>query len=258
MAELVELNKEKHRNLRVTTDCTSRFAETQHVLNIRAGEVGKAVSSFPVFFSRNPSSGTWMLSAVTSLEAGSNLFVDGDEWTATYRPTLLETYPLFLMRSPHDETSYCIGIDETSSAFSYETGEAIFDENGEESLHLTRVKALLEANFENDIQTHLFSQRLEELGLFKSVNINVYYKTGDVQTITSLHTIDEDKLKALKPEELHELETKGYLLTAHAILVSIFQMNLLVRKHNQVEGNTAVIHVKLEVARDPGSSEAGF
>ena len=46
MAELVELNKEVHRNLRVTADCTSRFAETQHVLNIRAAEVGKAVSRF--------------------------------------------------------------------------------------------------------------------------------------------------------------------------------------------------------------------
>ena len=258
MTELIELNKETHRDLRVTTDCTSRFAETQHVLNVRAAEVGKAVSSFPIFFSRNPGTGTWMLSAVASLEQGSNLFVEGDDWTATYKPTFLETYPLFLMRSPHDENSYCVGIDEQSSAFSYEHGERIFNDSGEESLHLSRVKALLEANFENDIQTHLFSQRLEELDLFKSVNINVYYATGNVQTITSLHTIDEDKLKALSPDELHELESKGYLLTVHAILVSIFQLNLLVRKHNKVEGNTQVIQVKVEVARNPGSSEAGF
>ena len=258
MAELVELSKEAHKKLRVTHGCTLQFAKTQHVLNIRAGEVGKAVSSFPVFFNRNPVSGTWMLSAVTSLEPGSNLFVEDDQWMATYKPTCLETYPLFLMRSPQDENAYCVGIDEQSSDFSYEHGEPIFDENGEPSLHLSRVRAVLEADFENDIQTHLFSQRLEELELFRSVNINVYYETGDVQTITSLHTIDEDKLKALTAEELHELEAKGYLLTLHAILVSIFQVNLLVRKHNLVEGNTNVIQVKLEVARDPGSSEAGF
>jgi len=258
MAELIELNKETHSKLGVTAKCELRFAETQHVLKIRAAELGKAACSFPVFFNKNPGTGTWMLSAVTSLEQGKNLFVDGDTWTATYKPTCLQTYPLFLMRSSQDDNAYCIGIDEQSDAFSTEGGEPIFDDSGEPSLHLSKVKAMLEANFENDIQTHIFSERLEELGLYRSININVYYANGNVQTITSLYTIDEDRLLELTAEELKDLQSRGYLVPLYAILVSIYQVNLLVRKHNQIEGNTEVIQVKLEVARDVAGAESAL
>lgn len=258
MAELVELNKETHSKLRITANCTLRFAETQHLINIRAAEIGKAACSFPVFFNRNPSTGTWMLSAVTSLEQGKNLFVVGDTWTGTYKPTCLETYPMLLMRSPQDDTSYCIGIDEHSDAFSLENGEAIFDDSGEPSLHLTRVKAMLEADFENDIQTHLFSKKLEELDLYRSVNIKVYYADGNVHTIVGLHSIDEDKLQSLSAEELQSFQSKGYLLPVHAVLMSLFQLNLLVRKHNQVASNTEIIKVNLEVAPDIAGAETAL
>lgn len=258
MKQLVELDSETHRDCRVAEDCALRFAAAQHVMKIHASEAGQAVCSFPVFFSRSSNTGTWSLSAMTSLEHGSNLFVADGQWAATYEPVGMQTYPLFLMQSPAGENSYTVGVIGHEDVLSQDSGEALFDGNGNASIYLSKVTKLLESGIEDEIQTRLFAQRLEQLGLLKSININVQYRDGGVQTITGLHTIDEDKLQSMTPEQLEELNEKGYLLLSHAMLVSIFQLNLLIRRHNLVAGSKPVKQVKLEVARDLATAEPGL
>ncbi|TQV69904.1 SapC family protein [Exilibacterium tricleocarpae] len=250
MAELVELTSGKHGKLKVVDNCAVAFAARQHVMNLRVAEIGKAVSSFPVFFTKNTRTGDWALSAVTSFEQGVNLFVENDKWTATYQPTGIQTYPLFLMRSPKDKNGYTVGIDATSQAFSEQQGEALFDDRGKASLYLSRVTVLLEADIKNDIQTYQFMQKLEELNLFKSIDIQVHYEDGSVQTLKGLHTLDEDKLQSLQNEQLSELNKTGYLIPMHAVLISIYQLNALIKKHNVVERFTKVKKIKLELTKD--------
>jgi len=257
MKQLVQLDSDTHRECRVAEGCALRFAAGQHVMQIQAAEAGQAVCSFPVFFSRSPSKGGWALSVVTSLERGSNLFVQGGQWTATYAPADMQTYPLFLMESATDKNGYTVGVVGHDNVLSTDSGEALFDASGNASIHLNRVTKLLEAGIENTVQTRMFVERLEQLELLKSISMNVHYEDGSIQTITGLHTINEDKLHSMSPEELDELNKKGYLILAHALLLSIFQLNVLVRKHNVVEGNKPVKQVKLEVARDIATAEAG-
>ena len=258
MAELVQVKSDAHADCRIRTDSAVLFAERLHILPLRAAEIGKAVSSFPVFCGRHAVTGDWTISAMCSLEQGHNLFVADGEWSANYEPTCMQTYPLYLMRSPDDESQYAVGIDESSSAISKEEGEALFDANGNSSLYLNRIATILEADIDNDVATHHFCARLAELELFKSIHVVVQYADGGAQTITGLHTLDEDKLQSLPDEQLAELHKRGYLLSANAMLISIFQLNALVRKHNDVDGARQVQQVKLEVARDIGGSEVGL
>lgn len=224
---------------------------------IQAAEAGHAVCSFPVFFSRSPSTGGWALSVVTSLEAGHNLFVQDDRWTAAYAPAGMQTYPLFLMQAESDENAYAVGVIGHDDVLSTDKGEALFDAKGNATIYLDKVVKLLEAGIENETQTRLLAQCLEELDLLKAINVNVHYEDGGIQTITGLHTIDEDRLQSMTPEQLDELNKKGYLILAHALLLSIFQLNVLVRKNNLVDGNKQVKQVKLEVARDIATAESG-
>ena len=60
--------------------------------------------------------------------------------------------------------------------------------------------------------------------------------------------LDEDKLKALTAEQLAELNKNGYLVPMHATLVSVFQVNALIRRHNAA-GLSPVRQVKLEVSK---------
>ncbi len=255
MAELVALSSSKHKKLKVSSNASLTLAAKQHVLQIQASEIGKAVSSFPVLLNRNATTGDWALSVITSLAQGHNLFVEKDRWTATYLPNCMQTWPLYLMRSSEDEKGYRVGIDQGSSAFSEDQGEALFDDQGKESLYLTRLTAMLEAGIKDNVQTRLFLKTLDDLGLFKSIDIQVHFDNQAVQTIKGLHTLDEDKLQSLTAQELEELHKKGYLLLIHAMLISIFQLNLLIKKHNQTGLFANVKQITLAVARDGAAAQ---
>ena len=118
MPELVELDEQAHRDLRIRAGSAIQIAANQHVINIRANELPQAVTDFPVFFTRDPNSGDFSASIVTSFDAGQNLSVANGEWTAIFMPSSMQTYPLFLMKSATDERGYTVGIDETNPAFS--------------------------------------------------------------------------------------------------------------------------------------------
>ena len=178
------------------------------------------------------------------------MFVIQGKWSATYQPTVLQTYPLFLMQSPKDPESHTIGVFDQSSAFSEEIGEALFDDKGNPSLYLSRIKTLLEADIKNDIQTYQFGKKLEQLGMLKAIDLLVHYQDGAVQTLSGLHTIDEDKLQALSAELLHDLNKQGYLVQIHAMLISIYQLNLLIRKHNEINDSKKIIQLKIEIAKE--------
>ena len=251
MAELTVLSSAEHGSLKVVKNCALNVAGNQHIVNIRVTEVGMAVSSFPVFAAKIPSNGRWTLTAVTSFVPEKNLFVENDRWTATYLPTSMQTYPLFLMNSDTEENQYTVGIHEDSPAFSKDAGEALFDDQGKASLYLSRLTALLEADIKNDIQTYQFNDKLNELGLYKAINLLVHSAAGSsVQTIQGLYTIDEEKLQQLDAPTLAELNKRGYLAPMYAMLTSIFQVNALIRLNNRQAGSKNIKEVKFEVAKN--------
>ncbi|MFT6989673.1 MAG: hypothetical protein ACJASL_001646 [Paraglaciecola sp.] len=250
MTELVELNSKKHQELRVKPNCTIALATTQQIMKLRVTEASKAVTSFPVFFTRDQRTGGWVLSALTSLENGSNLFVKQHQWECAFQPSSMQTYPLFLMQSEQQKNNFTIGVMEQSDAFSKELGEPLFDTNGRPSLYLSRMQKLLEADIKNDIQTMKFSQKLVELNLLKSISLSIHYQDDSVQNLNGLHSINEDTLHSLSAQQLDELNKLGYLIPIHAMLISIFQLNSLVKKNNELQSLKAIKQLKIEVARD--------
>ncbi|MEM9056229.1 MAG: SapC family protein [Pseudomonadota bacterium] len=247
MATLTELNPAEHGNLKRRDDCAGRFASTQHVLLIQAAEAARAVTSFPVFVSRSASTGRWHLFAITGLQVGKSLFVEDGDWGATFEPSCLQTYPFFLMQSDSAPEGFAVGFDAASGALSEDSGTALYSDQGKPSPLLTRVTNQLKADAQGDLQTRAFADCLDELGLFKSIKVNVHYASGAVQSITDLHTIDEDRLQSLDQTQLADLAGRGYLLLVHAMLLSVFQLNALIRRHNQHTDRPAVNQIKLEV-----------
>lgn len=249
MSKLTELNNVKHADLYVANHCQLDFAGTQHLLNIRVTEVGQAVCSFPVFFTKDTQQGLWRLSAISSFNLGHNLFVQNNQWLAPYQLTCMQTYPFHLMASPEDKQGYTIGIDEASSAFSKEQGETIFEQSGKASLYLSRIKLLLEADINNDLKTYQFGQLLNELGLCKSINLLVRYEDDSTQKITGLTTIDEDKFQRLSASNLELLNKKGYLSAIQGMLISILQLNALIQKNNAHAHLPNIKNIKIEVSK---------
>ena len=154
MSELVSLSNDKHKSLKVVSGADIYFAKQQHLLNVRINEVGQAQSNFPVFLTKDPTAGVWCLSAITSFEVGRSLFVVNDQWQASFKPSVMQTFPFFLMESANDDKGYTLGIDEYSSVFSTDQGEPIFDSAGNASILLSQATKALEADIQHDINTY--------------------------------------------------------------------------------------------------------
>lgn len=254
MVELVELSNEQHGDLRVDRDRAVDVASRQHVINIRANEIAQAASGFPMFFTRDPGSGAFAVSIMTSLESGGNLFVASGHWDALFAPSAMQTYPLFLVNADN-EKGYAVGFDEANPAFSREEGERLFEESGKPSLYLDEMTKLLQAGAEADLQTRYFIDVLQQEELIKAIDLLVHYEDGQVQKIQGLHTLDEERLQAMPADRLAEMNKGGYLLPMHAMLMSIFQLNALIRRQSKRDDLRPVKAVKLQVARD-GVAEA--
>lgn len=250
MTKLIELSNTTHKHLKVKPSSIIEFASSQQIMRLRITEVTQAAACLPVVFTRNGKDGSWVLSALTSLSEGRNSFVRDGKWQAIFTPSTMKTHPLYLMKSPKDEDTYTIGIDESSSAFSSSSGEALFGDNGAPSLHLSRVKSLLEADIKNGIETHRFAQQVEQLQLLKAVDLNIQFQEGSSQKLAGLYVLDESKLQHLSGDILAELSQLGYLIPMHCMLASLYQLNMLIRKHNEVNPKNIVSKLKLEVAKD--------
>lgn len=249
MSELIELSIQQHRQFKVVENCALSVAKQLHIINIRVNEIAHMTTQAPVFFNKSPETGHWELSSLTSFEPQHNLLIKEDVWQATYLPSSIQQYPFFLMKKPQGGEGYTLGFDGTGNNFSTTQGTPLFDEHGKATAYLSNIKKMVEADINNNIQTVQFIDSLAQIGLLKAVNLVVEYQNGSVKTLKGLSVINEDALQVLSAEQLKTLQQKNYLPAIYASLVSLLQLNTLVRKHNEQQADK-ISQIKIEVSRD--------
>ena len=248
------LNAEQHQALKIRPGAQLAFAASQHVILVRASEIGHAAACFPVFLNRHGPTGGWLFSALSSFDVGQNLYVNEDRWEATYRPSILETYPLVLAPGPTEGAEPVVAIVPGRDGLSETEGVALFDANGKPSIEVSQIEKILRSDLENDVQSRAFAETLVALELHKSIDIVVSRRSGPSQTIRGLFTIDEARLQSLDDAAIVDLHKRGYLMAIHAMLCSLGQLNVLVRR-SASRGGDSVTQVRLGSARDPGAAE---
>ncbi len=249
MATLTALKASEHGALKLKTETGVIFAQSAHMLPLRVTEVAQATVDFPVMISRM-SNGTMSLSALTSFEPHKNLFVSGGEWTSSFQPVAMKTYPFFLMKAEDGSANPVLGIDGDSKALSGEKGEAIFDKKGKLSLTVKQLQAQLLEDSKNMVHTFQFFETLEEFELIRSVDLGLNYADGQTNRIRGLSMIHEDNLQSLSSERLTELRDRGYLAPIYAMLFSVFQLNALIRRNNSFAETKHIKSINLEVSKD--------
>lgn len=245
-----ELSNTQHQALKINTNAGVEYAKTQHLINLRANEVAKAACDLPIFLARNAQNGSYTVSGLTSFSAGQSLLVENNQWQALYTPMCMQTQPLYLMTREANSSDYFIAIDEQSKAVNTEQGEPLFDAKGKPSLYLSAQQKLLESDLKNDYQTYQFTQEIVRLGLIKNIDIVLQFEQGEAQTIQGLSTVDEDKLQTLDSDTIANLHKQGYLSVLNSMLISLFQLNALVKRHNQRPELMPLKQIKLELSRD--------
>jgi hypothetical protein len=219
----VLLDREKHRKIRVQPTGGFGFSRKSNSLYIAAAEFNEACKEYPIVFTRSPDGKTVPV-AVLGLRERENLFVDDqDRWSARYLPAFLRRYPFVLAAIPGQSLAVC--IDEAYPGLGETEGQALFDEQGQETPFLKQTLEFLTQYQREYARTEAFCKRLEDNGLLKETNARANLRDGRVFTVNGLLVVDEKKLLELPDATVLALFRSGemHLITAHLLSLSNIQ-----------------------------------
>ena len=217
------LDREKHRKLRVQPTGGFGFSRKSNSLYLAAAEFNEACKEYPIVFTRSPDGKTVPV-AVLGLREKENLFVDDQgRWLARYLPAFLRRYPFVLTPIPGQSLAVC--IDEAYPGLGETAGQALFDEQGQETPFLKQTLEFLSQYQREYARTEAFCKRLEENGLLKETNVRADLRDGRTFTVNGLRVIDEKKLQELPDAVALSLFRSGEmnLVTAHLLSLSNIQ-----------------------------------
>lgn len=244
MANLVLLDSNKHRNLRVITSRGAEYGENVHLVPVIADELSGLVLDYPVCLLKDEETGQFGLHALLGFDPGENLYLSGDKWDATYVPLHVKRQPFMVgiaANQGEEATSEnaVITIDLDSKRVQQSEGEALFTEVGSRTAYLTAIDSLL-AELMNGIKTtEAYVAAIAELDLIESAQVNITFANGDQRTYDGLYTINADKLNELSGEALEELNRKGFLQASYLLLASMGQLQKLIARKNATATGTA-------------------
>lgn len=249
MSNLTPLSNIADKTIKVSPQRSMLYAEGRHMMALNVAEVSRAIVDFPVLISRIQGTGSFSLSALTSFEPNKNVYLSGGLWGSSFLPSEMQTFPFQLLPNEDKSQSPVIGAELNSPCFSGEEGEALFDGAGQPALWVSQIQAQLVENAKNAVLTDEFFKTIDSLNLHVPIVISLHLADGPINKIGGLSIVNEDKLKSLTSEQLAMLNEKGFLGPLYAMLFSIFQLNSLIRKHNETEGFVKIAKLEIEIAK---------
>lgn len=225
---VITLNNTEHRRLRVSPPENFEYLGKVHMLPLVAQECGHAGNEFPVAFVKDGDTGRFQLVAVLGLEEGENLFVANGQWQGIYMPAIIQIEPFKLISDAFKPNELVAGLDTDNERVQEANGEALFDDAGNETEFLQRIKDALGQYFQNQRFTFDFIAALAELELLVARDLSIRILDQNT-SISGLHIIDEERLNKLSDEQFAKLRKRGYLAAIYAQMLSLNQVHRLAR-----------------------------
>lgn len=227
--EPVVLDRVAHRALRMSPLADFSVARGMHATYLAAAEFMLATREMVVVFVRNATDtdpGPVSPVAMMGLKEGENLFVDGTQWSAVYKPAYLRRYPFWTARLAGADGPTVL-IDIGWSGFSETTGEPLFDAAGEPTDALNTALAFIEDFEREGARTQAFCTRLMELDLLREMQASVKLADGEALSLSGFLVVDQDKLQALPDAAVLELHRTGMLGLIHQHFASLSNLQAL-------------------------------
>ena len=225
MTQIVPLNKETHRALRVDGRASAAYGDNRRFVQVIVKEFPQLLVHYPILFSKDPRTGRFYCGVMLGINEGENLFLD--EWEARefYRPLSLQRGP-FYAQGPD------IAIDLDDPRVGAEGGKPLFTEQGQPTRYLQSIIWAFQ-DLEPGVQmTKLFIARLLELKLIEPVDVEVEFDDGTMRRCVGLYTVDQEVLSRLPDAVVVELFRRGYLRLIDYMIASLKQVPVLARKKN--------------------------
>lgn len=222
------INYANHSQIKIKSSANYQHAKGQQVVPVIIHEFARACGEMPVVFVKNGQTGEFQSVALLGLTANENLFYSEDKWLSSYLPALISHHPFALVPSQNDENQLQVVIKEDSHLVSNEEGDALFDDEGNETQYMEKRKNALGQYYEHSQTTKAFIDLLVEKSLLSAQNLTMKLNGEDI-AINGVYLVDEKALKALSDEDFLVLRQRGYLAPIYNHLSSLHQLNSLAK-----------------------------
>ena len=229
MSNNVLLNNVDHRDLRVQAGHGVALGDDVMYAPTFPDEFRSVQAHYPIVFQRNAAGGFHPL-ALFGFQEGSNLFLQGDRWDATYIPLSVQRQP-FLIGISGEERLIHVDLDHPRVRSGM--GEALFRDYGGTTEFLERSRSVLLALHDGIVATPAFIDALLRHQLLESFVLDIKLDDGSDNRLAGFHTIDEARLQALDGPALERLAHDGHLLPAYMVLASLSRFRDLIERMNQ-------------------------
>ena len=232
---LEPLSSEAHAKFKVRQTEGADFLINQHAIPLTVDEFPLVQRQMPIIFSQGDDS---VPLALMGLNEGVNVFIDEKGQLRdpyTYVPAYVRRYPYLLARLTPEAEELTLCFDPTSPTIGdFDEGEALF-ENGEAT---PLVKNILDFNqqFEEaGARTGAFMNEIKELDLLMDGEVSIQPEGVEKPFLYSgFKMINEEKLVALRGDQLRKIVQSGLLPLIYAHLFSLSVMREIFARQVQL------------------------
>jgi hypothetical protein len=226
------LNNIEHKHLRVIGARGPAYGDAVMSALTFPAEFRELQAHYPIVFAKNGDAGYDAI-ALLGFEQGENLFLGPDGWDAHYIPLSVERQPFLIGRGSGVDAELLIHVDLDSPRLSTTAGEPLFLSYGGTSEYLERVSRVLRTLHDGLGVSRDFIEALTHLELLESFVLDIELDDGSQNRLAGFHTIHEERLAALDPEQLGRLHAAGYLQAIYMAVASLSRFRDLIDRKNR-------------------------
>ena len=228
MSNIVILNSQTHRHLRVRAQASARYGDDQRFVPVVISEFPLLAVHYPILLSKDADTGAFYCGAMLGIDAGENLFLADKGGGDAYRPLNLQRGPFYTAGS-----DLAIDLDSPRIASEGSDGERLFGEGGEPTPYLHSIMALMRELRPGLERSKVFISTLMTLKLVEPVTLDLGFDDGTKREVTGLYTIDKAALQALPDAAVLDLFRRGYLQLIYLMIASLKQIPVLAQSKNR-------------------------
>lgn len=225
-----QITPRAHGDMYLYHDGTYGFCKSVRAMPVLISEFVKAAHEYVIIFAPSDE-GKFLPALLLGAKEEHNLYVDEQgRWIGKYLPAFARRYPFVFSHDVNKQT-YTLCIDEAYPGLNRDgTGESFFNDKDERTPYLEKILDFMKTYQGHQKQTDTFGRMLTDLDLLEDIHMRVPDGEGGQHVLTGMKSVSRDRLKAMAPDLLADLQKKDYLEMIYLHLFSMRNVNDLARR----------------------------
>ena len=239
MAKHAMLNNIDHKDLRVETRRDGNLGDDIMCAVAVPSEFRSIQVDYPIFFHPDGDTGKYLPMAMFGLQHGENLFLNGNQWNASYIPLMVQRGPFSIgfqdaAEGQGADKKMVISIDmDHPRVGANNEGEPVFEPFGGNSAYTEQIVEMLQEIEQGQGITEEFVAALLEHDLLEPFTLEVQLNSGAKHALEGFYTIHEEKLAALDGAVLADFSQRGILQACYMVVASTANIGRLIELKNK-------------------------